>query len=72
MFLGTFWPPPQNIPAPIEGFGEMSLENNGFQDNTSAFDKNYPVKTSSWDSGSLSSQTYTPPFSVHTCFCELL
>lgn len=47
MFLGTFWSPPQNTPAPIEGPGEMSLENKEIQDNTSTFDKNYPVKTSS-------------------------
>lgn len=57
MFLGTFWSPPQNIPAPIDVSGEMSLENNGFQDNTSNFDKNYPIKTSSWESRNLFSQT---------------
>lgn len=57
MFLGTFWSPPQNILAPIEGSGEMSLENNGFQDNASTFYKNYSVKSSPWESRNLFSQT---------------
>lgn len=38
MFLGTLWSPPKNIP--IEGLGEMPLENNGMQDNTSTFAQN--------------------------------
>lgn len=47
MFLGTFWSPPKNIPAPIEALGEMPLENNGMQDDTSTFAQNYAVETSS-------------------------
>lgn len=46
MFLGTFWSPPKNIPAPIEALGEMPLENNGMQDDTSTFAQNYAVETS--------------------------
>ena len=42
MFLGTFWSPPKNIPAPIEALGEMPLENYGMQDNASTFAQNSP------------------------------
>lgn len=45
MFLGTLWSPPKNIP--IEGLGEMPLQNNEMQDNTSTFAQNCPVETSS-------------------------
>lgn len=37
--------PSQNIPSSIEALGEMPLENNGMQDNTSKFVQNYSVET---------------------------